>query len=124
MLTDAWGKRDVGSALGAVESLLERAGSRELPRLAALLANHVARVRACQLLADEGLAPREAAGKLKLHPFAAEKAFAHAANYSPDELQQALVRLAELDLALKGNSRLSGELELERALVDVTPARI
>ena len=124
MLTDAWGKRDVGSALGAVESLLERAGSRELPRLAALLANHVARVRACQVLADEGLAPREAAGKLKLHPFAAEKAFAHAANYSPDELEQALVRLAELDLALKGNSRLSGELELERVLVEVTPARI
>jgi DNA polymerase III delta subunit len=76
------------------------------------------------MLADEGLAPREAAGKLKLHPFAAEKAFAHAANYSPDELEQALVRLAELDLALKGNSRLSGELELERALVEVTPARI
>jgi DNA polymerase-3 subunit delta len=124
MLTDAWGNRDVGSALGAVESLLERAGSRELPRLAALLANHVARVHTCQALADEGIAPRAAAGRLKLHPFAAEKAFSHAANYSHDELEHALVRLAELDLALKGNSRLSGELELERALVEVTPARI
>ena len=48
-----------------VESLLERAGSRELPRLAALLANHVARVRACQALAEEGVRPRDAAGKLK-----------------------------------------------------------
>lgn len=124
MLTDAWGKRDVGSALGAVESLLESAGSRELPRLAALLANHVARVHTCQALADEGIAPRDAAGKLKLHPFAAEKAFAHAANYSTEELERALVRLAELDLALKGNSRLSGELELERALVEVTPAPV
>jgi DNA polymerase-3 subunit delta len=124
MLTDAWGKRDVGTALGAVESLLERAGSRELPRLAALLASHVARVHACQALADEGMAPRDAAGKLKLHPFAAEKAFSHAANYSADELELALVRLAELDLALKGNSRLSGELELERALVEVTPAPV
>ncbi len=122
MLTDAWGKRDLGTALAAVESLLERAGSRELPRLAALLANHVARVRACQALAEEGVRPRDAAGKLKMHPFAAEKAFAHAANYSPDELEHALVRLADLDLALKGNSRLSGELELERALVEVTPA--
>ena len=123
MLTDAWGKRDVGTALGAVESLLERAGSRELPRLAALLANHVARVRAAQVLAEEGVRPRDAAGRLKMHPFAAEKAFAHAANYLPDELEHALVRLAELDLALKGNSRLSGELELERALVAVTPGR-
>jgi DNA polymerase III subunit delta len=122
MLTDAWGKRDVGSALTAVESLLERSGTRELPRLTALLASHVARVRACQVLAEEGVRPRDAAGTLKMHPFAAEKAFAQAGNYSADELGHALVRLAELDLALKGGSRLSGELELERALVEITPA--
>jgi DNA polymerase-3 subunit delta len=122
MLTDAWGKRDVGAALTAVEALLERSGSRELPRLTALLANHVARVRACQALAEEGVRPRDAAGTLKMHPFAAEKAFAQAANYSPDELERALTRLAELDLALKGGSRLSGELELERTLVAITPA--
>jgi DNA polymerase-3 subunit delta len=122
VLSDAWGKKDIAGGLAAVESLLERSGSRELPRLAALLANHVARVRACQALAEEGVRPRDAAGKLKMHPFVAEKAFAQAANYSPDELAHAVTRLAELDLALKGNSRLSGELELERALVDVTPA--
>ena len=34
-LTDAWGKRDTASALAAVESLLERSGTRELPRLVA-----------------------------------------------------------------------------------------
>ncbi len=123
-LTDAWGRRDAGAALAAVESLLERSGTRELPRLVALLANHVGRVRACQALAAEGVRPRDAAPKLKLHPYAAEKAFAHAANYEPDELADAVVRLAELDLALKGGSRLAGDLELERALVDVTrPAR-
>jgi DNA polymerase-3 subunit delta len=121
VLTDAWGRRDAGAALASVESLLERSGARELPRLVALLANHVGRVRACQALAAEGVGAREAAGKLKLHPFAAEKAFGHAANYAPDELAHAVVRLAELDLALKGGSRLTGELEFERALVDVTP---
>jgi DNA polymerase-3 subunit delta len=122
VLTDAWGRRDAGAALATVESLLERSGPRELPRLAALLANHVTRVRACQTLAAEGLSARDAASRLKLHPFAAEKAFAHAANYGPDELSRAVVRLAELDLALKGGSRLTGELEFERAVVDVTPA--
>jgi DNA polymerase-3 subunit delta len=122
VLTDAWGRRDVAGALSAVESLLERSGSRELPRLAALLASHVARVRACQALADQGVRPRDAAGTLKMHPFAAEKAFAHAAGYTPQELERALVRLAELDLALKGGSRLTGELELERTLVEITPA--
>ena len=122
VLTDAWGRRDVAAALASVEALLERSGSRELPRLVALLASHVGRVRACQALAAEGLGAREAASKLKLHPFAAEKAFAHAGNYAADELAHAVVRLAELDLALKGGSRLDGELEFERALVEVTPS--
>jgi DNA polymerase-3 subunit delta len=122
VLTDAWGRRDVAAALASVEALLERSGSRELPRLVALLASHVARVRACQALAAEGVVARDAASKLKLHPYAAEKAFGHAGNYTADELAHAVARLADLDLALKGGSRLAGELELERALVDVTPA--
>jgi DNA polymerase-3 subunit delta len=119
-VTDAWGRRDVGGVLAATESLLERSGTRELPRLTGLLANHVGRVRACQALAAEGVRPRDAAPRLKLHPFAAEKAFAHAANFAPDELASATVRLAGLDHALKGGSRLSPELELERALVEIT----
>ena len=122
-LNDAWGQRDTAGALAAVESLLDRSGGRELPRLVALLAAHVSRVRACQALAADGVTAREAAGKLKLHPFAAEKAFAHASEYAPDELGHAVVRLAALDLALKGGSRLSGELEFERAIVELTAAR-
>jgi DNA polymerase-3 subunit delta len=122
VLTDAWGRRDAAAALASVEGLLERSGARELPRLVALLASHVTRVRACQALAAEGVGARDAASKLKLHPYAAEKAFGHAENYTADELAHAVVRLADLDLALKGGSRLAGELEFERALVDVTPA--
>ena len=121
-LTDAWGRRDTAGALAAVESLLERSGGKELPRLAALLANHVVRVRSCQTLAAEGVRARDAAPRLKMHPFAAEKAFGHAANYTSAELAHAVTRLADLDLALKGGSRLSGELEFERAVVEVTRA--
>jgi DNA polymerase-3 subunit delta len=122
-LTDAWGRRDVPAVLSACELLLERSErSRrdELARIAAAMAAHVSRVRACQALAAEGVRPRDAAGSLKMHPFAAEKAFAQAANFSVEELRDAVVRLAELDLALKGGSRLAADLELERALVDVT----
>jgi DNA polymerase III subunit delta len=120
-LTDAWGHRDVAGVLRACDSLLERS-SRELTGIAGLLASHVAKVRACQALAAEGARPREAAGRLKMHPFAAEKAFAQAANFSVDDLRAVTVRLAQLDTALKGRSRLSGELELARALIDVTHA--
>jgi DNA polymerase-3 subunit delta len=125
-LTDAWGRRDVAAVLSLVESLLERSDrprSGELVRLVAMLTSHVGKVRRCARLADEGIRPRDAAGRLKMHPFAAEKAFAQAANFSPEELSDAIVRLAELDAASKGGSRLPADLELERALVDVTRRR-
>jgi DNA polymerase III delta subunit len=100
-----------------------RPRSSELMRIVASLVNHVGRVRRCQRLAEEGLRARDAAPRLKMHPFAAEKAFAQAANFSAEELGEALVRLAELDAAAKGGSRLPADLELERALVDVTRGR-
>ena len=122
-LTDAWGRRDVAAVLASAEAIMERSArprSAELMRMIASMANHVGRVRRCQRLADQGIRPRDAAGQLKMHPFAAEKAFAQAANFSAEELGHAIVRLAELDAAAKGGSRLPADLELERALIDVT----
>jgi DNA polymerase-3 subunit delta len=122
-LTDAWGRRDVRGVLAACETLLDRSDrSRrdELARIAGSMAAHVARVRACQALAAEGVRPRDAAGALRVHPFVAEKAFAQAANFSTDELAAAVVGLAELDHAVKGGSRLAPDLELERMLVEIT----
>jgi DNA polymerase III delta subunit len=122
-LTDAWGRRDLPAALGASEQLLARSDRPrrdELLRLAGLLANHVARVRRCQSLAEEGIRPRDAASRLKLHPFVTQKAFAQAANFSVDELRRATIAMAALDHALKGGSRLSGDLELQRTLVAIT----
>jgi DNA polymerase-3 subunit delta len=101
-LTDAWGRRDVGAVLRSAEEIMERshrARSSELMRIIASLVSHVGRVRRCQKLAEEGVRPRDAAPRLKMHPFAAEKAFAQAGNFSAEELGDALVRLAELDAA-------------------------
>jgi DNA polymerase III delta subunit len=55
-----------------------------------------------------------------MHPFVAEKAFAQAANFSAEELADAVVGLAALDAASKGGSRLPADLELERTLVEIT----
>jgi DNA polymerase III subunit delta len=122
-LTDAWGRRDLRAALTAFQTLLERSGdpvSRSVPALAGLLVGHVARVRTCQGFAEQGLSAREAASRMKRHPFYVEKLFAQSRNYSVDELRDATVRLAALDHALKGGSRLAPDLELERALIDIT----
>jgi DNA polymerase-3 subunit delta len=123
VLTDAWGRRDVGAVLSACESILERSTrSGEVHMLVGRLAAHVRRVQSCQNLDLAGVRPREAASELKMHPFAAEKAFAQSRNFSLEELRDAIVRLADLDLALKGGSRLPSELELERTLVAITQA--
>jgi DNA polymerase III subunit delta len=125
-LTDAWGRRDVAGVLSSAESIMERSHrprSGELMRIIASLVGHVGRVRRCQRLADQGVRPRDAAGRLKMHPFAAEKAFGQAANFSAEELGYAIVRLSELDAAAKGGSRMPADLELERALIDVTRPR-
>jgi DNA polymerase III subunit delta len=125
-LTDAWGRRDLAGALTACQTLLGRSGdpvSRTVAALIGLLVAHVGRVRDCQVLGEEGLTPREAAARLKRHPFYVEKLFAQSRNYGPDELRQAIVRLAELDHAVKGGSRLAVDLELERALIDITRPR-
>ena len=125
-LTDAWGDRDLAGVLRATEHLLERTGdprSRTIPRLAGTLTSHVARVRACQALDAEGVTSKDAAARLKLHPYFVQKLYSQTRNYSERELLDATVRLAELDHALKGGSRLAGDLELERALIDITPPR-
>jgi DNA polymerase III delta subunit len=120
-VTDAWGARDLPAAMAACDASLEQ---REPFSIAVSLASHVGRVRAAQLLAEEGLGTREIAKRLGLRSeFPARKALSHSENYSREELDAAIVRLAELDAAIKGASRLSAELELERAIADVTRSR-
>jgi DNA polymerase III subunit delta len=118
-MTDAWGERDLPALLGASEAELQR---REPFGLSTRLAAHVGLVRAARLLAAEGLRTREIAKRLNVHEFRIRKALAHADQYSQDELDAAVIRLAELDAAIKGASRLSGEHELTRALVELTRA--
>jgi DNA polymerase III subunit delta len=125
-LTDAWGARDVGGVLRAAEKMLDRTGdpvSRTIPRLVGSLTRHLQRARAAQRLEEQGLSPQEAAPRLGMKPFPAQKLFGQVRNFSGSELDEALVRLAQLDHALKGGSRLTNELELERALVAITQAR-
>lgn len=122
-LTDAWGARDLPGVLAACETLFDRR-TREPFGIAAALAVYVSRVRLAQALVENGLGTAEIAKRLKVKDYPARKLVSYAKNYTRDELDDAVVRLAALDGALKGASRLPGELELERALVEVTAPRV
>jgi DNA polymerase-3 subunit delta len=116
-ITDAWGERDAATLLAAAEAELER---RDPFAISVRLAAHVALVRSVKLLAEEGIGARDIAKRVKVHEFRVRKALSHADRYSQEELDAAVVRLAALDAALKGASRLSGAHELTRALAELT----
>jgi DNA polymerase-3 subunit delta len=122
-LTDAWAAGDAARALDASETLFERESKPRrdtAARLAGALGGHLGRMRSLKRLAAAGVRAREAAPKLKMHPFYAEKVSRQAEGFSAEQLRDASARLAELDGALKGRSRLAPDLEIQRALVDLT----
>jgi DNA polymerase III subunit delta len=116
-IMDAWGARDLPAALVACQSDLERGA--DPFAIAMRLTSQVALVRQSHALSEEGLGVKDIAKRLRKHEFRVRKALGHAENYTRDELDEAVIRLAELDAALKGASRLAGELELERAIVEL-----
>jgi DNA polymerase-3 subunit delta len=121
-LTEAWAARDVGRALAVSEKLFERVARPrrdEAPRMAGALGGHLGRLRSIKRLAADGVLPKEAAERLRMHPFRVQKLYGEAEGFSVEDLRNAAVRLAELDGSLKGRSRLAPDLELQRALVDL-----
>ena len=119
-LTEAWSVRDSARALAVSETIFERESKprRDVaPRLAGSLATHLGRLRALKQLASEGVSSKEAATRLKLNPFYAGKLYRQAEGFSAEELDEAVVRLAALDGALKGQSKLAPDLEVQRTLV-------
>lgn len=116
-LLQAWGARDTSAVLRTCE--VELQGQPEPFWLAGRLATQAMRVRAVQRLLERGLGLQEIGKRLGLR-FPPRREAGMSGNFASEELDTAIVRLAELDLALKGGSRLDPVLELERALLEVT----
>ena len=122
-LTEAWSERDASRALDVSEVLFERESRARrdvAPRLAGALGGHLGHLRSLKRLAAAGVKPKEAAERLKLHPFRAQKLSRQAEGFADAELDDAVVRLGGLDGALKGQSRLAPDLEVQRTLVELT----
>jgi len=118
-LTDAWSRHDVAGVLSAAQRMLRQGTSPS--GVAWALGDHVALVARCRRFSVEGVSSAEATKLLKRRSeYPVKKAYAAAEGWGENDLAAALVRLAELDVALKGGSRLPDELELERALVEVS----
>ena len=126
-LTDAWGARDVPGVLQASEGMLERSGDPHSQDNPARRRDphepcrpHPPRPGA-RRAGDPGQGGRRRAQAASRTTSASSTR--RRATYDADELRHATVRLAALDHALKGGSRLAPELELERALIEITQPR-
>jgi DNA polymerase-3 subunit delta len=113
-LTDAWAAGDLQGLLSACERSL--AEGKEPFVVALGLTAHIRFVNEVETLAAAGLSAKEIAKRTRKHDFRVRKALADAEKHPREEREDAVLRLAELDAALKGSSRLAGELELELAL--------
>ena len=123
VLTDALGTRDGASVIALSEAIFEkddRSRRDVAARMAGAMTGHVTRLATLKRFAGRGVRSKEAAAELGMHPFRAQKLSEQAEGFSADELHDAVVRLSELDGALKGQSRLAADLEVQRALVDLT----
>ncbi len=121
-LTDAWARRDTAGVLAACERILTN-GDRTASGLVWQVAEHVALVRACRAFALDGVPVAEAAKRLRKKEYPVRKAYGQADAFSDVELDSAVTRLAAVDLAVKGGSRLPDDLELERAFAEITRPR-
>ncbi len=123
-VTDAWAGHETGHALEATEAIFDRSGQprrSEVARLAATLGGHASKLKTASQLAAGGVRPADALAQLGTRStFYAGKLFQQAERFTLDELRDATGLLADLDLALKGNSKLEPDLELQRTLVEIS----
>jgi DNA polymerase III delta subunit len=118
-MTDAWGRRDVAAVISFATADIEKPD--DVQRISAIFANHVRRVRQALLVMEAGGSPNEVQKQLGLRsPYQAKGLCRQARAFSEPELARAVVRLAQLDEAIKGGSRLDPRLELELALVEIS----
>jgi DNA polymerase III subunit delta len=118
-MTDAWGRRDAGAVIQFATADVERQD--DVLRVAAIFANHVRRVRQALLVLDAGGSAKDVQKQLGLRsPYQAQGLCRQARAFSETELARAVVRLAQLDEAVKGGSRLDPRLELELALAEIS----
>ncbi len=120
-LTDALGQRDLAKALEVVEGEYRRSvhPNQEPSLLANRLSAYVLRLARTKSMLERGARGPDVAKALGIKDFPARKLVAQAERFSAEELRDATVRVARLDHALKGGSKLAPELEVQLAMADV-----
>ena len=117
-LVDALVARDGPRATAAFVAL--RAQGEAMPRLVPLMARRVREVLAIASRLEAGEAPAAIKKTLRMAPFAADRRVSEARKADVDALRGAIVALADLELATRGDSELTDDTVALRALERMT----
>ncbi|EAC8325541.1 DNA polymerase III subunit delta [Listeria monocytogenes] len=90
---------DIGGALRIYYDLLKQ--KEEPIKILALISSQFRLLNQLKVLEQQGYSQQQAATKLKVHPFRVKLASKQAKNFTELQLNQALKRLAEIDLEMK-----------------------
>lgn len=113
-LVSAVSRRDAGAALAALERVFEPGGG---PRLVGLLCWSARQLIRFGSARRAGLSPDDAARQAGAPPFKARELSEQMRSLSLERAERWLEALAQLDLDLKGGSRLPQKAQLEAALI-------
>lgn len=111
-LVEAMSKQELVQAFRLLEEQLS-AGVHEL-RILALMARQIRLLLEMKALRRQGVSPKDAAGILKIHPYGAEKLSEQCSAFAQEQLEEALLLLAETDGKVKNSQNVIG---LERVLL-------
>lgn len=117
-LGDAVVEGDGRAALMVAERLVARGAS--AAGMVYPTATSVRRANLALSLLDSGVAPNQIERQLKAPPFVARKVIAAARAASVDQLRDALIALADLELWTRGGAEYPDELALDLALIAAT----
>ncbi len=118
-LTDALGRKDAGTALEVLRSLLDQ--GEPIPGIIGMLGKHLRLLIMVKLLMGRGYSSREIAQRLGVLPFVVEKAMRQSGNFSLEYLKKAYESLLDLDVALK-TGRAEGPVSLALLVTALTSA--
>jgi DNA polymerase III delta subunit len=113
-LSDALLERDPGKALGIAERLI--AQGENVTGLVYGLASRLRKACAAAAQLEQGVPPKQVESSLGMHPYAARQLVARLGDTSAEELQEATLALADLEVWCRGGADYGDDLALTLAL--------
>jgi len=113
-LSDALLERDAAAALRIAERLVVQ--GENVTGLIYGLASRLRKACSAAALLEEGLAPGQVESKLGMHPYAAKQLVKRLQGVDVDDMREATIALADLEVWLRGGADYGDELALTLAL--------